>query len=178
MSAFDVYSVYLAVKDKLPGYRYLLDLDDSIYISGIIYKKEHSIPGRVVEEGETVEKGPHDIWNYMGTDGNDLAYGIYPEDAYGNPNWYKLRSSEIIENSKKEIGFDSGNDDLIYVQYLKEGGVVYVRFKDGDYYPEVTPWIRMDYWNKYGTFRRVPRSYLTTNMGLGTPRDTVSYIED
>ncbi|MBD3252687.1 hypothetical protein GF386_03080 [Candidatus Pacearchaeota archaeon] len=154
------YGFYENVKDELPPEEHLLNLDDSVYISGIIYKKNRVIPEkRGIEKGEEIEKSPEDIGNFY----NGMI-GEYRSTRERTP-WYKLRTP--IKNPKGELGFDSGGDELVEVQFIKYFDRatltehIYVRFRDTDTFnKDETPWIRMDYWNKYRDFKKAPSMYI------------------
>lgn len=175
--------LYFEVKDDLPSHVDLLNLDNSIFISGIFYKKDGLIPSeenhyleRFVEDREEIEESSEDMSNYFSEIKSQKTQTVSsmhsvlnlrdPDFIKENPriyiktDWYGLKKP--IENSGSQTGFDSGGEDLVYIQYASAYGHVWVRFSDDDKLSrdDVSPWIRMDYWNKYKSFARAPRGYI------------------
>ena len=146
--------LYFDVENSLPSHTYLLNLENAFYISGIIYRgDEVDFDYNKIEETEIVKKSPEDISNYYND--KELKDGE-------KTNWIKLK--ENIENSKGEAGWNTGSwnkDDLEYLQYANAYGKIWIRFMDDDLFgKDITPWIEMNYWNKYRSYRRVPRKYI------------------
>ena len=149
--------LYFDVKDDLPAENFLVNLNGAVFISGRFYRDyEVSIAEKKIEEAEfylTITKTLQDIEEHY----TNLKEG---EES----NWIKLDILGKVENSKGETGFDSGTwkrDDLEYVMYKKSNGKIYVRFKDVDAgRDDLTPWILLNYWNKYQSFSKVPEGYI------------------
>jgi len=144
--------LYLEVKRDLPVRYDLLNLNNAIYISGTIYR-EKEINYKEISESrnvsEVVKPGSEDVSKYV-SNWNDKK-NSYKSD------WILLKPE--IENSNGETGFDSGSwdgDDLEYIQYAKEDDKFWIRFMDDDRFGnDITPWISMDWWNKFRSFADV-----------------------
>lgn len=61
-----------------------------------------------------------------------------------------------VENENNKIGIDSGGDPFTHVQYIKWNGNIYVKFLETNYENSETPYILMEYWNTYRSFKNVP----------------------
>ncbi|MDP2925539.1 MAG: hypothetical protein Q8N99_04150 [Nanoarchaeota archaeon] len=141
-------NIYFKIKESLPENIYLLNLDNSLYISGTVYREKAVTPvKRGIIPGETITKSEEDISYYIP---EGLEKGQTSE-------WFKLEEY-LGEN---EYGFEIGN--LKYVQYVKtNNGKIWLRFKStGVFSDDITDWILMDYWNKYQSFAGVGEEYVS-----------------
>ncbi len=64
-----------------------------------------------------------------------------------------------IANPESKLGVDTGGDAFAYIYFRWVNGVIYIRFADTDFFKitrDKSPWILIDYWNEYRTFKNAP----------------------
>jgi hypothetical protein len=64
-----------------------------------------------------------------------------------------------IHNSENKLGVDTGGDAFAYIYFRWDNGRIYIRFADTDLLKitrDKSPWILLDYWNEYRTFKNAP----------------------
>ena len=124
----------------------------------------------IVKSDELETAYPIEIINNQGNDYIDLESYLEKEFKGNIENLKVLAGKEErklltdskgipirINNYNNYLGVDTGGDSFIWIYFRWDLGRIYIMFSDDDFVEkDISPWILLDYWNEYRTFKNAP----------------------
>lgn len=119
--------------------------------------KSNGKVSRKKEDSEEQDIQPQEVSaNLLRTSTQNFQFYISGEELKEGKESEVFGLTSTVDNTNNKIGIDSNGDPFTKVRYLRWNNNIYVQFHEYAYSDTVTPYIRMEYWDAYRSFKGAP----------------------